>query len=78
MSAILGQIAIDHQRVADLDVTLLPAAARQGARTTALAGPVGDLAVAPCIDVEIGVRVGPFDLGDLADQTDRLAAVEFG
>src|SRR5215471_17833606 len=75
--AVSRQIAVDDQRVAQLDVALLPASARERAGPAAFARPFGDVALVVFdVDVEERMRVRPLDLRDRADEPHRLVAVE--
>jgi hypothetical protein len=77
--AVLGQEPVDRQGVADLDVAALEATARQGAWVGPFARPFLDRAVLPGHrQMDVGVRIGPLDLDQLAGQPDRLVPVVLG
>ena len=77
MRAVLGAIAIDDQRVAQLQIVLFHAAPRECARRAGLAAPVDDLSVIVFyIQKEIGVGVRPIYFGENACQPNDGVAVE--
>src|SRR5580765_4632529 len=79
MRAVPREVAVDDQRVAELDVALLPAPPRERTRAAALARPLRHVALVVLhIDVEVRVWIRPLDLRDGADEPHRLVAVEFG
>jgi hypothetical protein len=66
-------------RVANLDITALEASPGERAWAGSLASPIGDLAFFILhIYVEVGMWVGPLDLGQGSGEADRLAGVELG
>ena len=73
-----GEVAVDDDRVAELEVALLEAAARQRAGRAGRKRPVDDGAgVVFRVEVEVDVRVGPFDLDECARNAEGLLSVEF-
>src|SRR5438128_16434 len=70
--AVLRLAALDGDGVADLQRVAGPAEARERVRAADLDAPVRDLAGrVGHVDVEVGVRVRPLDLGDHTLQVDR-------
>ena len=77
MRPIFRQESINDQSVAYLDIAALPAAPRQCAGIAGFTPPVGNDALGILdVDVEIAMRIGPFDLRDRSDQANGLVAVK--
>src|SRR5262249_46566075 len=75
--AVLRAIAIDDNRVAQLDIAALEAASCQRARGAGLTTPShGGAALVFRIDIEISVGIRPFDLCESSSHAQCLAPVE--
>jgi hypothetical protein len=68
MRAVTGPVPVDDDRVAEFQVTFFPAAARESDGARAFTSPIRDVAfVVDDFEIEIGVRIRPFDARDFSD-----------
>src|SRR6516225_292641 len=78
MRAVLGGIAVDDELITELDIALLESSARESTRVCAFTTPRRNIALLVFdIDVEVRMRVGPFDFRQRSFNPHWLFPVEF-
>ena len=76
---VLRAIAVDDDRVAELDIAFAEALARQRSRRARFAGPLRRRAALVLrVEIEVRMRVRPLDLRQGAGEADNLLCIELG